>query len=102
MPERQFGAGADQEAGATASCRPAARSDAGRRSSTARSVTANFPPSSAAIRSICAVSAATELSRSPSAADSEIGSCSWATETSATGLTCSACSRTKASASSRT
>jgi hypothetical protein len=36
------------------------------------------PPGRPAIRSICAVSAGTELSRSPSAAASEIGSCSWA------------------------
>ena len=70
---------------AAASCRPTARSDTGLRSTTARSVTVNLPPSSAAMRSICAVSTDTELSRSVSTAASETGSCSPAGATSAIG-----------------
>jgi hypothetical protein len=87
---------------ATASSRTAARSDTGRRSTTARSAGANLPPSSAAARSICPVSADTELSRSASTSVSEADSCSLAEVTSATGLAGMACSRTKASISSRT
>jgi hypothetical protein len=66
-------------------------------------VTANLPPSSAAVRSIFAVPAETELSRSVSTAASEAGNRSPAAEISAAaGPISRACSRTMASTSSRT
>src|ERR1700759_1708819 len=70
---------------ATASWTSAASSEAGRRSTTARSVTANLPPSRAAVRSSCAAPADTEPSRSVSTAASEAGSRSPAAETSGAG-----------------
>ena len=78
---------------ATASCRPADSSETRRRIITAKSATANVPPSSVALRNICAVSGGTELSRSLSTSVSVIGSSSRAEETSAVVPTCSACSR---------
>ena len=87
---------------ATASCRLAARSDTGWRSTTAKSVTANLPPSSAAMRSNCTVSHDTELSRSFKTAASEPGSCFQDGRALTSALIRAACSRSNTSTSSRT